>query len=105
MREALAILHRHRDQLAELCRRYGVRRLEVFGSAVADDFEPSRSDLDFLVDYDDPDGGDPVDRYFGLLEGLERLFERRVDLVVARAMSNPYFIRQVNAQRRLVYAA
>lgn len=94
-----------RDELAQLCRRFGVRRLELFGSAVTGRFDPDCSDLDFLVEYADPDGGDPFDRYFGLIEALERLFGRRVDLVVARAMRNPYFIREVNAQRRLVYKA
>jgi predicted nucleotidyltransferase len=99
------IINGRGDELAELCRRFGVRRLEVFGSAVTAAFDPQSSDLDFLVEYSDPEAGDPVERYFGLMEALERLFGRRVDLVVARAMKNPYFIREVNAQRRLVYAA
>lgn len=95
-----------REQLAALCRRYGVSRLEVFGSAAAGRFDVAASDLDFLVEYDDDAGaGDAFERYFGLLEDLERLFNRPVDLVVARAMKNPYFIERVNAQRRLVYAA
>jgi len=94
-----------RDALAALCRRFGVRRLELFGSAVTGRFDPEASDLDFLVEYDNPDAPGASDRYFGLIEALEALFGRRVDLVVARAMRNPYFIRQVNAQRRVVYAA
>jgi predicted nucleotidyltransferase len=93
------------EQLSELCRRYGVRRLELFGSAAAGGFDAARSDLDFLVDFDDAASVDAFERYFGLLDALEHLFGRRVDLVVARAMRNPYFIERVNAQRRLVYAA
>ena len=99
------LIDARRDELAALCRRFGVRRLEVFGSAVTGRFDPETSDLDFLVEYDDPNAGDVFDRYFGLIEALEALFGRRVDLVVARAMRNPYFIKQVNAQRRVVYAA
>ena len=105
MASGLDIIDARRDQLAELCRHHGVSRLELFGSAVTDRFDPASSDLDFLVEYDSPEAGDVFDRYFGLIEALERLFGRRVDLVVARAMKNPYFIEQVNAQRRLVYAA
>jgi len=101
----LDMLDARRDDVAALCRRFGVRRLEVFGSAVTGRFDPDASDLDFLVDYDDPDAGDVFERYFGLMEALEALFGRRVDLVVARAMRNPYFIRQVNGQRRVLYAA
>ena len=49
------VLESHLDELPELCRRYGVSRLEAFGSATAEDFDPNKSDLDFLVDFtEDP---------------------------------------------------
>ena len=90
--------------LAVVCRRYGVRRLELFGSATTSSFDPNRSDLDFLVEFD----ADPArlfDRYFGLKESLETLFGRNVDLVTVGALQNPYFIEAVNETRQLVYAA
>src|SRR5687767_3083526 len=105
MNVAWDMIDANRDRLAQLCRQFGVSRLELFGSAATAQFDPASSDLDFLVEYDRPEVGDVFDRYFGLAEALEALFGRRVDLVVARAMKNPYFIRRVNAQRRLVYAA
>ena len=90
-------------ELAQLCRRYGVRRLELFGSAATGTFDPARSDVDFLVEFDD----NPTrlfDRYFGLKESLEALYGRAVDLVSAGSLRNPYFIAAVNETRRLVYA-
>ncbi len=76
-----------REALAELCRRYGVKRLEVFGSAArGTDFDPDRSDVDFLVEFEQ--GGDltPRDRFLGLAEALERLMGRPVDLVERNAV-------------------
>lgn len=99
-----SILDPHLADISELCRRYGVRRLELFGSATTDAFDPHRSDLDFLVAFD-ANPPDLFSRYFGLKESLEALFGRDVDLVMIGAMQNPYFIESVNKTRQLVYAA
>jgi uncharacterized protein len=98
------IMGANSQALAGLCGRYGVRRLELFGSAATGSFDPERSDLDFLVEFD----ADPTrlfDRYFGLKESLEALFGRKVDLVTVGALQNPYFIESVNATRQVLYAA
>jgi uncharacterized protein len=92
------------DQLRMLCRRFGVRRLELFGSAATGDFDAGRSDFDFVVDFGDR-AVSLFDDYFGLKNALEALYGRPVDLVMTGAMRNPYFIKSVNATRRLVYAA
>jgi hypothetical protein len=98
-------------QLAEvsaLCRRFRVRKLELFGSASTAAFDPRTSDLDFLVDFvlDSGDGGDEslFQRYFGMKQELEALFGREVDLVMAGALRNPYFIESVNKTLLAVYA-
>lgn len=67
----IADLARHRDELVRLCRHFGVRRLDVFGSAVHGQFDPARSDLDFLVEFDPTAGMSLFDAYFGLKEALE----------------------------------
>ena len=90
--------------IPDLCRRYGVARLELFGSATSDAFDAQRSDLDFLVEFD-ADSSRLFDRYFGLKESLEALYGRSVDLVSAGSLQNPYFIEAVNNSRRVVYAA
>ncbi len=90
--------------MAELCRRFGVRRLELFGSAATSAFDPRQSDFDFIVEFGDKTSG-LFDDYFGLKEALESLYRQPVDLVMAGAMRNPHFVRAANATRRLVYAA
>lgn len=95
----------YRTQIERLCREYHVRTLSVFGSAGRDDFDPTRSDIDVLVDFEPLPPGTHADTYFGLLESLTELLGRPVDLVVARAIRNPYFRQSVEASRRLIYAA
>jgi uncharacterized protein len=62
-----------RQEIAGLSRRFGVRRLKLFGSAARDDFDPERSDLDFLVQYQSGGGLGALEAYFGLKEALEGL--------------------------------
>lgn len=85
--------------------RFGVRRLDLFGSAAVGPFDPAHSDLDFLVEFDAAPRLTPFEQYFGFKESLERLFGRAVDLVMAGAPQNPYFLKSLNESRRLLYAA
>ena len=87
------------ERLAEVC---GVLRLEIFGSATHDRFHAARSDLDFLVVFQR--ASTSLDNYLRLAEGLEGLFGRPVDLVIERAIRNPYFRKTVDATRTLIYA-
>ncbi len=100
----VAIIEQKKTALAELCRRYRVEQLYLFGSATSGHFDTRRSDLDFLVCFADrAPTGEYADRYLGLAEGLERLFERPVDLVTEQSIRNPYFRREVESTRELVY--
>jgi hypothetical protein len=100
-----ALIREKTRELDELCRKHHVRRLELFGSAADGTFDPARSDLDFLVDYFPLAPGQAYEAYFGLLEDLEALFERKVDLVDATCLKNPYFIKAVNESRTPLYDA
>ena len=91
--------------LEEVCERYGVSRLDLFGSVVEGGFDPEESDLDFVVCFAPRTPANLFDRYFGLREELARLFGRRVDLVMEEAIRNPYFARSVNESRTPLYAA
>lgn len=95
----------HQRELAELCRRYKVAKLELFGSAVSGGFDPARSDLDFVVQFQDVPPRELFDLFFGLLHGLEDLFGRRVDLLDRAAIRSPYMLSAVQSDARLVYAA
>jgi uncharacterized protein len=98
-------LRQHQSELSSICRHYHVRRLELFGSAARGDFDPSHSDLDFLVEFapDHPLGG--LEAYFGLKEALETLFARPVDLIAEGAVRNPYLRQSIDASRETIYAA
>lgn len=100
------IIEDHREAIRDLCREFGVIRLEVFGSVVTDAFDPDRSDVDFIVTYpDDYEFGPWLKRYFELNRRLESLLGRPVDLVMADAIRKPRFIRSIRDQRQVLYAA
>src|SRR5437588_11726339 len=99
------LIEQHRNQLEQLCRKHRVKTLELFGSATQREFDPMKSDLDFLVEYLPLPEGEHARAFFGLLHDLEDLFHRRIDLVMTRAIRDPYLLRGVNETRRVVYAA
>ena len=98
------LLQQHRESIADLCRRHGVSRLELFGSAVRGDFDPVTSDLDFLVEFEERGWRGSSARYFGLLHDLEDMFGRHVDLVVHKAVENPLFLELAERFREVLYA-
>lgn len=100
-----ALVREKLEQVAELCRRHSVLRLSLFGSAVRQDFDAERSDLDFLVDFVPLPPARHADAYFGLLADLETLFERSVDLVETATLRNPYRRREIEATQVLLHAA
>ena len=89
-------------KLADLCRRYSVRELSVFGSAARGEMRPD-SDIDVLVDFLPGSEIDLVD-YAGLLLDLSHLFGQRVDLV-SRDGLKPRIRASVIREARLLYAA
>jgi len=100
----LAELTENKEAVHDLCRRHRVRRLDLFGSALGERFRPGKSDLDFLVEFEPVPPGSYADNYFGLLEDLQRLLGQQIDLVVAKAIRNPYFRDSVDRTKTLVYA-
>jgi hypothetical protein len=91
--------------LAALCRQFHVQRLELFGSALGGGFDPCLSDLDFLAEFAPLAPGEYAAAFFGFKEALEHLFKRTVDLVVPSAIRNPYFRRNIEQSKALLYAA
>jgi uncharacterized protein len=94
------------EAIDALCKRYGVKTLEVFGSAArGEDFNPESSDADFAVEFLRPAIKGPLDEYFGLKEELSALLGREVDLVERGVIANPYVLGNINRSRELVYAS
>ena len=90
-------------QLAALCRKFKVKRLEIFGSATGIEFDLKKSDIDFLIEFESSSPSEHADRYFGLLAALQELFGRDVDLVEIGAVRNPFFKKDIESTRELVY--
>ena len=101
----IPVIDQHLPQLAALCAKYQVSRLDVIGSATRPDFRDAVSDIDFVVEFDNLIPANAADRYFGLLVDLEDLFNRHVDLISYTAIRNPYFKQVVDKTRVLLYAA
>ena len=101
-----ADIETRREALGALCRRFGVMRLEIFGSAArGDDFDPVRSDADFLVEFRPESDLSPLGQFFGLARALESLLGRPVDLVERGAVRNSFVLATINRTREVVYAA
>lgn len=96
------LLAEHLEHLRELCRRFGVERLEVSGSAAKGTFDPATSDLDFIARFRDPLEPGYCDRFCGFADAAEALMGRPVDLLTERMIRNPYFPEDVDAVRRVV---
>ena len=91
-----------RAEVARICARLGVRRLELFGSGTR---SAAARDLDFLADLGDRPPAEYAAAYFALREALEKLFAKPVDLVTPPGLANPYFRQRVEQEKTLLYAA
>ena len=99
----LPLIESHRAEIADLCRRFHVSRLDVFGSAArVVDFDPARSDIDILVSYA-PDKQPSAWDHFALRDALSDLLGRKVDLVMANSVENPFVRAGIERSRQVVY--
>jgi uncharacterized protein len=98
-------LNNQLDQITEFCRLYGVRRLSAFGSILRSDFDPTRSDADFVVEFEPVPASERMRNYLGLQRSLSALLGRPVDLVEDGAVRNPYILRSIAEQQQVLYAA
>lgn len=101
----IPLIEQHMTELGQICRRFGVRRLDLFGSAATGEFKPQSSDLDFLVEFDPAPAGQRADQYFGFLSALESLFARPIHVAEEGTIQNPYVLESVQRSRVPVYAA
>jgi len=98
------LIENNKTELQRLCEEYDVQTMYVFGSATSGDFKES-SDIDILISFKEIPFDKYTDNYFELHEKLEKLFNRKVDLLTERSLSNPYFIQSVEKTKQLLYAA
>lgn len=97
----------HLDEIAALCRKYRVKRLDLFGSAARDDFDPTRSDVDLIAEFGPWGEIGPLEQFFDFRDELEALLGRHVDLLEEGAAKNPIFLKSLadNPRERLYAAA
>ena len=100
----ISLITDNQPAISALCRDYGIRKLEVFGSATTDRFDPVTSDVDLMIDLGGYERGvaDRLMRFACVLEGL---LDRRVDVLTEAQIRNPYFREAVNEQRVRIHQA
>lgn len=101
--DVIDLIQQKQAVVADVCRKFGVRRLEIFGSAVRGDFSVQKSDLDFIANFIPPLHPGVADRFLGLAEALEAIFSRPVDLLTDSMLRNPVLREEVNRERTLIY--
>ncbi len=90
------------QRLNELCIKYNISTLYLFGSATSNRFTKN-SDLDFLVTFGDIPLIDYADYFFDFMHDLESLYNRRIDLLTEKSLTNPYLIDSINKNKQLIY--
>jgi predicted nucleotidyltransferase len=99
------LIERNLEEINRLCQEYQVRRLAVFGSVLREDFDPARSDADFLVEFEPIPVASRMQNYLALRRGLASLLSHPVDLIEDGAIRNPYILKSVAEQQQVLYAA
>lgn len=97
-----SIIEDNKEKINALCQYYNVKALFAFGSVCTDKFN-DHSDIDLLIAFNPMDFGDYADAYFNIAEEFEKLFQRPVDLITDKSLSNPYFINSLNKTKTLIY--
>jgi uncharacterized protein len=101
----VSIVDKNLPRIVDACKENKVKRLELFGSAANGEFDYSRSDFDFLVEFESAQPIEHADRYFAFLDRLRRILERPVDLIETKAIRNPYFKKNIESSRIVLYGA
>lgn len=97
------VLKDHLPQIVDLLKKHKVRKAYAFGSAVTGPFN-DLSDIDLIITFDK--SLDPIEYgelYFDLADKLEALLQRKVDLITEPSLRNPYFVKNVNKSKTLLY--
>ena len=92
----------HQNAIAQLCKKYNVEKLYVFGSILTEKFNDN-SDIDFIVKFHQLDLSKYADNYFDLKFSLEEILKREIDLLEEKSIKNPHFLEVVNHQKHLIY--
>lgn len=90
------------NKIKSLCKKHKVRAMYVFGSVLTEKFSKS-SDIDLLVDFLPMNALEYTENYYDLKFSLQDIFNRKIDLLEQKALKNPYFIQNINENKKLIY--
>ena len=94
----------HKEKITKICIQLHLKRLDLFGSATTEKFGPD-SDLDVIVEFTKDDNYNRFDNYFALKEQLQNIFHRPIDIIIEKAIKNPYLKASIDQTRKNIYAA
>ena len=97
------VISGNRDKLREICQQFGVRRLYAFGSVITEQFDDARSDVDLIVELTEMPPLARGETLLALWEELEKLFQRKVDLLTDQPVRNPYLRASIEKTKQLIY--
>ena len=98
-----SIIQKHFNDLSDLCERFGVEKLYAFGSVLTDRFDRKTSDLDLMVVMEAMPPIERGENLMALWDALEKLFDRKVDLLTDQPIKNPYLRKSVESTKQLIY--
>jgi predicted nucleotidyltransferase len=101
----MGVLDAKRELINDACKRFVVARMDVFGSALREDFRPGDSDIDLLVEFSPMQPADLANAYFNLLDDLSSILDSPVDLVMSDAVKNPYIAADSDRTKQVFYVA
>ncbi len=90
------------EKIPSVCRFYRIQTVDVFGSIARGDSNEN-SDIDFLIEFEEPRTEGISERYFGFLHTLEDMFQCRIDVLTSRSLKNPYFIKRIGEEKKRIY--
>jgi len=100
------LIEKHKCEIEEFCKQFGVKSLDTCGSVLDERrFKRYESDIDFVVEFEPMEATRHAKSYFGLLERLQDIFARNIDLIEIKAVNNPYLRDSINQNRSRIYAA
>lgn len=99
------VFEQKQEEIAAVCKQFGIQRLFVFGSALRADYRPGESDVDLLVEFRPMDITKRVHVYFEVLHALKEVFRSDIDLIMLGAVKNRIIAKEIDRTKRLVYGA
>jgi len=98
----MELINKYNNQLIKICEQFNVNELHAFGSIISGNFKPD-SDIDLLVKFGEVEIYNYFDNYLDFKESLEKLLDRKVDIIEEQTLKNPVLIKSINRNKKKLY--